>query len=65
MGEIENYNFEGLCQEEYCDKKYTHVIWERINNRKYALLLCEDCHEKIMVGIDEDINIAEDMKNAS
>ncbi len=63
MGEIENFNFEGLCQEEYCDKKHTHIAWLRINNRKYALLVCEDCYEKLINGLREDVGIAEDMKN--
>ena len=50
MGIIENDNCKGLCQEQYCDDKYTHFYWVEIINTRYFLVLCEEHYNRLLEG---------------
>lgn len=51
MGLIENFNCEGLCQEEYCQEKYTYVFWFSINGFRFGALLCERHYNDLLNSI--------------
>lgn len=42
MEKIENYNCEGLCQQETCDKKYTQYAIVKINGMDIHLAFCDE-----------------------
>ncbi len=46
MSKIENYNCEGLCSEEFCDKRYTHFYNFEIGNIKVLIPFCYEHYEK-------------------
>ncbi len=48
MGEIKNYNFDGKCQEEYCDEDYTHCEWIEIYGLNFMILFCEKHWDKFI-----------------
>ena len=41
MGEIENYNCDGLCIQEFCSEKYTHMIKHNLLGLKLVLGFCK------------------------
>lgn len=41
MNKIQNFNCEGMCIEEICDKKYTQYIIMEINGMKLNLSFCD------------------------
>ena len=41
FAEISKYNFDGLCSNEYCSEKYTHVLYTRIYEMPVIIPLCE------------------------
>lgn len=45
MGKIEKFNCEGLCQQQYCDQKYTHVLQFELEGFVFNLMLCEKHHD--------------------
>jgi hypothetical protein len=46
-GKIENHNFDGLCSEEYCSKKYSQYIKLNLNNVELIIGLCDEHAEQI------------------
>ncbi len=49
MALIEHDNSKGLCQEQNCNKKYTHAVWVSIESFKVNILLCEQ-HDNNLVN---------------
>lgn len=40
MNKISNDNFNGLCNEKYCNKKYTHIFTLYLFKKEFILPLC-------------------------
>jgi len=47
MGEIENFNCEGLCQEALCKEKYTHALWFYLCEYRISTLFCKSHYDLI------------------
>lgn len=48
MQQIENYNFDGLCAENFCSKRYTHYRIIELEGMKIIIALCEKHAEKYL-----------------
>ena len=58
MAKIDNYNCEGMCQEECCDAKYTHIIWMTMSGFKFCQLFCEKHYDEMVLQlIDKKIEV--------
>jgi len=47
MSKIDNFNCEGMCQEQCCNEKYTHFLMVEIDGMVFSILLCEKHHEQL------------------
>jgi hypothetical protein len=47
MAKIENFNCEGLCQNQFCDCKYTHSILLKVKDIEFFVLLCEEHYNEL------------------
>ena len=58
MGIIDNFNCEGICQEAYCNNKYTHILWLTMDEFKFSVLFCEKHYDEIVLKlIDKKIEV--------